>query len=347
MNPNGSHPHKGKRPNVADPDELARDFAADAILGVGCSVAYSPSYVETLRADAERFLSWVESERGLSLPEVTQGTVRSYLAFLLSTRARNRPTQRSPNTVYGIFMRVRAFCRWAVQKGILPEDPTAGMKGPRRVYAFVEPLADGELAAVLDACARGRSPELAARNQALLLMLAFTGLRAGEILSTDRADLEGRETVKVVGKGGKERRVALHPRVRAALALYFSLRRGDVDQEAAFVTQDGLRMQHTALRALLHRVGMQLRMPGLGAHALRRTAFTNMARAGFSAFELRAIGGWNTFAAAWQYVRRGAEHSALAKHRAFDPLAPENGHNNGRLRETARVEAWETGRDDS
>lgn len=297
--------------------KIVERFRADALLGIGCRVAYSESYAKTLGDDAGRFLRWAAEQRGEGLLEITTETVRSYLALLLSTRAVNKRTRRSPNTVYGILMRLRAFARWAVTQGILESDPTAGMKGPRRVYAFVEPLSDGDLAAVLDACGRGRSPLLAARNQALVYMLAHTGLRAGELEGLDRADLEGRETVKVLGKGGKERRVALHPRVRAALGTYFTLRWDD--SPAAFVDQDGRRLRHTALRALLQRVGVQLRLPRLGAHALRRTAFTNMARAGFSAFELQALGGWSTFQSAWQYVRRGAEAAALAKHRNFDP----------------------------
>jgi len=287
------------------------------VIGVGCARPFSRTYAESIKGNTIRFLRWADAAGCSSVANVTPATVRAYLEELLATRAVGKRSLRSPNTCYRILMQVRAFCKWAVVQELMPADATAGTKGPSRVYAFIEPLDDNQLVAVLQACGVGRSELLGTRNECLVHMLAFTGLRALELESLNRADLEGKDIVKVTGKGGWQRSVGLHPAVQASLDRYFQLRTDS--SPAAFVDQDGRRMAHTAVRSVLHRIGRQVGIPKLGTHTLRRTAFTNMARAGFSAFELHAIGGWSTFVAAWQYIRRGAEASALDKHREFDP----------------------------
>ena len=296
---------------------LIETFRADAVLGVGVPRPYSVATAETMAYAARDFMRWSELERGRRIFDADQAMVRSYVAYLLTTNARNKSTRRSPNTVYRTLTQVRAFCRWMVARGHMVEDPTDGIRGPRRLRTFVEPLGDHDLQAVIEACRRGRSPILAARNETLVYLLAFTGLRAAEVVGLRREDLEGRETVKVLGKGGKERVVALHQRVRSAIVGYLAMRWDS--SPAAFVNQDGQPLSHAALRQALKSLGMQLRLR-LGAHALRRTAFTKMAEAGFSEFELRAIGGWSTMTVPWQYVRRGAERNALKRHAAFEPV---------------------------
>ena len=295
---------------------IVQQFTDDAVLGIGVRSPYSQATAKVMGYAVRSFLTWLEQERGVSILDVSPEYIRSYVAYLFTTNARNKDTRRSPNSVYRILMQLRAFCRWAVDMDLLDSDPTAGIKGPKRIQAFIEPYSDGELGMILRACGRGCSPEILARNQAIVYLLAFTGIRMAELLRLRREDLQGRDTVTLLGKGHKMRTVAIHPHVRDALTAYWALRRSD--SPMAFVNVHGEPLTHVALRQTLKALGMQLGFP-VGAHALRRTAFTRMAVEGFSVFELKALGGWSTFVAADQYVRRGAERAALEKHRAFHP----------------------------
>ena len=100
------------------------------------------------------------------------------------------------------------------------------MPAPRLPRSVPKALAaDDALAAVQEAGALHEEPWMAARDTALLLLLYGCGLRLGEALSLICGDLKalsghGGDTLRVVGKGNKERIVPVLPVVREALIDY-------------------------------------------------------------------------------------------------------------------------------
>jgi integrase/recombinase XerD len=82
--------------------------------------------------------------------------------------------------------------------------------------------APDEIGALMRATATLRSPLRTATYAALLGLLAVTGLRVGEAIALDNADVDLRAGVLVIRKGkfGKSREVPLHPTATRALAQY-------------------------------------------------------------------------------------------------------------------------------
>ncbi len=116
----------------------------------------------------------------------------------------------------------------------------------------------------------------------MLTLLADLGLRVGELVGLDVADLgqeRGHRTVRFVGKGGRPRRRALAPGTAAALDAYLASRPGG-DSGPLFVTATGARVDRHAVFRLVRRLARDAGIPAwakLSPHSLRH-AFATTAR---------------------------------------------------------------------
>jgi integrase/recombinase XerD len=162
-------------------------------------------------ADLADFAAYCAS-RGESAPlagaEVVQGYLRSLSDLGLAARTAARRLSA-----------LRQFFRFLVREGQRTDDPTELQDSPKLPASLPKPLAEAEVAQLIDAAATlpGHRGPLAV---ALLELLYSSGLRVSELVALHAAALRGDALlVPVMGKGGKERLVPISPRARdAALA---------------------------------------------------------------------------------------------------------------------------------
>ena len=162
-------------------------------------------------------------------------------------------------------------------------NPVDGADRPRvdRDHSSTVGLTAREVDAVLAAAARDESPT-GARNRAIIVLLADLGLRVGEVVALDVADLgheQGHRTVRFTGKGGKPRRRALTPGAVSALDAYLAAR-GAPGEGALFLTSRGGRGDRHAVFRLVRRLARDAGVPAwesLSPHSLRH-AFATSAR---------------------------------------------------------------------
>jgi site-specific recombinase XerD len=117
---------------------------------------------------------------------------------------------------------LRRFYRWTRSEGLRPDDPSEGIRPPRREpYARARGLNADEVTGLLGAIPADSAAGL--RLRALVLAYLLTGRRRSEVLNLRwrDLDLEG-GFYRYTGKGGKERQRALPPPVRAAILTYAS-----------------------------------------------------------------------------------------------------------------------------
>jgi site-specific recombinase XerD len=235
----------------------------------------SPRTVATYQAQVRDFLAWCEAQ-GLHPALATEDDLKAYRAHLVERYARA--------TVAIRLAAVRRFYQAAVWRGYRPDNPAAGIRPPRERTARDErvrflPL-EG-LKRLLDA-PRGDGLR-ATRDRAMLALMGVHGLRVGEIVALDVADLDpDAGTVSVPGKGGKRRTVYLVDISRQRLADWLAVREraASEGETALFVALDragrftGRRMTRRAVEALtdryLERLG--LKRDGLSCHSLRHSA---------------------------------------------------------------------------
>jgi integrase len=128
--------------------------------------------------------------------------------------------------------------------------PPAGLirRGNDRATPYL--YSDAEISAIIAAAAGLRPRFRAATYQALISLLAVSGIRIGEALALDRGDLDAGEGVLTVrdAKFGKTRLVPLHPGTTAALTRYAALRDEHHPRPASpalFLSTAGTRLLHS------------------------------------------------------------------------------------------------------
>jgi integrase/recombinase XerD len=128
-----------------------------------------------------------------------------WLADLMDRRT-GAPVTRSSRATYRA--QVRAFYAFLVSCGRRGDDPSAGLPQPRVPRAYPRPLTPAEVVRVLAACEDPR----AAQTRAYVVLACYAGLRVHEIAKIRGEDIMG-EVLRVVGKGGSDATVPLHPRI--------------------------------------------------------------------------------------------------------------------------------------
>jgi integrase/recombinase XerD len=199
----------------------------------------------------DRFLDHLTVERGLSHHTVTsyRRDLRRYAAFLerrsiadaagadgedvaafvadvsRSTHHDGRPYRAA--SVVRALSSVRSFHRFLVREGDAADDPTDGVVRPRLPRSLPRPLSVQDVARLLEAPRPTDAKGL--RDRALLETMYGAGLRVSELVGLDVDDVDLEDgSVRVLGKGGKERDVPIgrYATARSRSALFLNQRDG-------------------------------------------------------------------------------------------------------------------------
>ena len=169
---------------------------------------------------------------------------------------------------------VRSLYRFLGRRGMVQRNPAREVRAPRLSRKLVTFLPPDEAEAVVDA--RGLAGDTRERDVAVLEMLYATGLRVSELagLDLDALDRDAR-TVRVLGKGNKERIVPYGAPAARALDAY--LGRRVAGQGPVFVNRRGgrlgVRSVHTIVRRAAGAAGVTRRV---SPHTLRHTFATHL-----------------------------------------------------------------------
>lgn len=249
--------------------------------------AVSPHTLRGYLGDVRSLLVHAASEGAAGLRDVELGTLRRWLgAQSQDGAARSTLARRSAS--------VRVFTAWAMAEERISINPALRLKAPKREQSLPGVLQAGQLTRLLAALegAAAEGEPLALRNRAIVELLYATGVRVGELAGLDVDDLDpDRRTLRVIGKGNKERTVPYG--VPAALAVDDWLRRGrpllvkDNSGPALFLGARGGRVDQRQVRTLVNGLFAALGdTSASGPHALRHSAATHLLDGGA---DLRAV----------------------------------------------------------
>ena len=249
--------------------------------------ARSGHTVRAYAADTRELLEYAASDRITDLAEITLGTLRGWLGV-----QHGRDLSRS--TLARRVASVRTFTAWALREELLAVDPALRLRAPKRDKTLPQVLRTPQirqLFAALEASAEEGGP-VPLRDRAMTELLYATGVRVGELTGLDVDDVDhDRRTIRVLGKGNKERTVPYG--LPAALALDDWLNRGrpllaaPASGAALFLGVRGNRMDQRQVRSLTARLFEALGdTAATGPHALRHSAATHLLDGGA---DLRAV----------------------------------------------------------
>ncbi len=210
------------------------------------------------------------------------------LRALRSWLAKQQTLGRSRTTLARRATAARVFTAWLHRTGRASQDAGAGLGSPKAHRTLPPVLRTDEardlIAAATELAGDGSATGL--RDVAVLELLYATGIRVGELVGLDLADVdEERRVVRVLGKGRKERSVPFgQPAARALRDWVGGGRPGLVSERsgsALFLGARGGRLDQRAVRALVHRrVADVPGAPDIGPHGLRHTAATHLLEGG-------------------------------------------------------------------
>jgi integrase/recombinase XerC len=252
----------------------------------------SPHTVRSYRGDLQDFVAFVKT----NVREVEARDVRAFLA-VLHTRGLD------PVSVARKLAAVRSWFRFLRRRGVVGVNPAQQVRGPRQPRKLVSFLPIDETMALMDT----RDPRATARDRAIVELLYASGLRVSELVGLDLRDLDLAEmTVRVVGKGRKERIVPFGGAAERALASYLALR-GPVEG-AVFLNRRGgrltVRSVHTIVRRQARAAGIVRRV---SPHTLRHTFATHLLDSGADLRMIQELLGHSRLSTTQRYTHVGSD----------------------------------------
>jgi integrase/recombinase XerD len=246
----------------------------------------SPATLRVYVGGARHFLAWCER---IGTPaQLDRATVTAYIADLLDQGAEGNSAKIRQQAL-------RRFAAWLVEEGELDADPLVGLKPPRVDSKVTPVLSSQQLRALLAAC---QGPTFThRRDEALVRLMAETGLRAGEAvgLAVDDVDVRAGTAVVRRGKGGKGRMVPFGPQTARALDRYLRLRRTHrlAGTPALWLGARSKTLGYSGLHQALGIRAAQAGIAGFHPHVLRHTAAHRWLAAGGTEGGLMAVAGWS------------------------------------------------------
>ncbi|MDP9341506.1 MAG: site-specific tyrosine recombinase XerD [Actinomycetota bacterium] len=245
----------------------------------------SPNTVSAYRRDLARYATFLRSRDVTDAAEVDRDEIAAFVADLSASR--HGPDPGSPyraSSVARTLAAVRSFHKFLVQENEATQDPAAAVVRPRVPRALPRALSVQEVERIL-ASPAGET-ETVLRDRALLETLYGAGLRISELVGLDVDDLDLEEgSVRVVGKGDKERLVPLGRYARESLEAYLTGGRPALasrsSRGALFLNVRGGRLTRQGcakiLRSHVRRAGIDRRV---SPHSLRHSFATHLLEGG-------------------------------------------------------------------
>lgn len=236
-----------------DSDSLLAAFITAKRLE-GCSEKTLAYYQKSIEAVLQAI--------GKEVRQITTDDLRAYLTRYQATNGVSKVT------IDNVRRNLSSFFAWLEDEDFIIKSPVRRIRRIKTAKVIKETYSDENLEVMRDRCTNER-------DLALIDLLASSGMRAGELVKLNRADVdfEERECI-VLGKGSKERYVYFDARAKIHLQNYLAARQDD--NPALFVSLRApyRRLQIGGLEIRLRQLGKRLNLPKVYPHKFRRTMAT-------------------------------------------------------------------------
>lgn len=260
----------------------------------------SPHTLRNYESDLAQFLEYLSpsGSQQPALAEIDHLLIREYLGHLHDQKLEKTSIARKLATL-------RSFFRFAVREAMVTQNPAKLVSTPAVPRRLPAVLSAEEInrfldwMATLEPVANGKSKQTArrllVRDRAIFELLYGSGLRVSELTGLNLADVDrGEKSLRVLGKGNKERLVPYGTKAQKALSAHWPERQaildeapGAVDREAVFVNQRGRRLTQRSVGRLVKQYARRAEVSwNLHPHSLRHAFATHLLADGA---DLRAI----------------------------------------------------------
>ncbi|WP_286236647.1 tyrosine recombinase XerC [Neptuniibacter halophilus] len=240
----------------------------------------SPHTLNNYSRDLLRFLEFVEEHRLAQWADVSARHVRQFAAQIHRQGLAGKSIQRTLSAV-------RSFYRFLAREQWVEQNPAEAVQAPKASRKLPNTLDTDQITRLLDIPV---SDALSARDLAIMELIYSSGLRVSELVGLDMQNLELAEhSLRVLGKGNKERELPVGRKALQALDRWFDYRDqlADYTQPALFVSSRGGRISVRTVQQRMEYWGKRLGITGrVHPHRLRHSFASHMLE---SSGDLRAV----------------------------------------------------------
>jgi integrase/recombinase XerD len=215
---------------------------------------YTSKTMKNKRQEYKFLCNFITKKRGTEDKLLKDIAVDDLKAYFRTKQLRGN----KPQTILTTFKVVNAFFNWCVVEEYIEHNPMDKVERPKQPKLMLKGFTDDEVKAMIDSF--GTKTYLDARNKAIIAMLADTGLRAIEIRTFKVKTLIDKDNIVVMGKGNKERNVAITPALKKFLIKYERQKAKYFKDFAStegnyFLNYTGGEISHTALWNIIREAG--------------------------------------------------------------------------------------------
>jgi integrase/recombinase XerC len=175
---------------------------------------YSPHTLVSYQTDLGQFAAYLKSAYELTDPaQATHPLIRGWVVELMQENL-------DPRTVNRKVACLRSYYKFLLRNGVIASNPMLRIKAPKMAKKLPEFVPEEALNGLLNSFEFG-DDFAGVRDQLLLEMLYGTGIRLSELIGIHADDVSlGAGTVRVTGKGNKQRLVPLNPTLKLVIEKY-------------------------------------------------------------------------------------------------------------------------------
>lgn len=209
------------------------------------------------------------------LASITKQDIYSYSSYL------DKKRKNSSRTKFRKLSSVRSFFNYLSFKiEILAYNPAENLDMPKIEKSLPIYLTLEESVKLLSTVEKSKQkPIYKYRDYSIILLFLNCGLRLSELSSINIEDIDKKSTIRIIGKGSKERMVYLNEACRDSIDKYLKIRKENgVEHKALFLS---MRKERMSNRSIQHMIEKHLKSAGFdtkkySVHKLRHTAATLM-----------------------------------------------------------------------
>jgi len=262
---------------------------------------------------------------------VTAAEASDFISYCRNTRRNN------PNTLSRRFIAVKRFFRYlTVQRHILEVNPMDELDPQKTGKSLPVYLPLEDCLNLLQTVEHDFENQFRERDYCMLTLFLNCGMRLSELCGLNLVDIHKDDTLRIRGKGSKERTVYLNGACTAALRRYLPMRpqeglKAD-DRDAVFISRNKRRINQRSVELMLEKYLKICGLEGKGysIHKLRHTAATLMYQNNVDVLQLKEILGHENLSTTQIYthvldsqLRAAVEQNPLAKVKIDEPKTPE------------------------
>lgn len=236
---------------------------------------YSPRTCDSYKFDIEKFHTFIAKE-AILMNQVDVLVIRNFFTEELNSGISRRSSKRR-------LCALKHYYTFLMKKNYVNDNPFLYTNSPKTEKKIPNHLHKNQIEEILKANAK-RKDELALRDQAILELLYYTGMRAQELVSLNLQDFDNnRRIIRVTGKGDKERLLPFTESCRFVILKYIKELRPTLASRAKqlsnalFLNKDGGRLTTRGLEYILNKVEEKTgQFLGLHPHILRHSLASHL-----------------------------------------------------------------------